>query len=49
MLLGAVCMITQLVPSDTIVAQLPITGKRIVVPVVVLSIGTMLLDADTTD
>ena len=42
-------MITQLVPSDTIVAQLPITGNRMAVPDVVLSIGTTLLDADTSD
>ena len=38
---------TQLVPSDTIVAQFPTTAKRIAVPATVLSIGTTLLDADT--
>ena len=37
---------TQLVPSDTIVAQLPITFKRMDVPAVVLSSGTTLLDAE---
>ena len=41
-------MMTQLVPSDTIVAQFPTTAKRIAVPAVVLSIGTTLLDADTS-
>ena len=48
MLFGAVCMITQLVPSDTIVAQFPTTPKRIAVPALVLSIGTTLLDAETS-
>jgi hypothetical protein len=40
-------MMTQFVPSDTIVAQFPTTAKRIAVPALVLSIGTTLLDADT--
>jgi hypothetical protein len=40
-------MMTQFVPSDTIVAQFPTTAKRIAVPADVLSIGTTLLDADT--
>ena len=39
-------MMTQLVPSDTIVAQLPTTFNRMAVPAVVLSIGTTLLDAE---
>ena len=47
LLLEARCMMTQLVPSDTIVAQFPTTAKRIAVPADVLSIGTTLLDADT--
>lgn len=42
-------MMTQLVPSDTKVAQLPTTPKRIAVPVVVLSKGTTLLDAEFTN
>ena len=46
--MDAACMITQFVPSDTIVAQLPITFKRIAVPAVVLSSGTILLDAEFT-
>jgi hypothetical protein len=46
-LLAACCMMTQFVPSDTIVAQFPTTAKRIEVPATVLSIGTTLLDADT--
>ena len=41
-------MMTQLVPSDTIVAQFPTTAKRIAVPADALSIGTMLLDAELT-
>lgn len=41
-------MMTQLVPSDTKVAQLPTTPKRIAVPAVVLSKGTTLLDAETS-
>ena len=41
-------MMTQFVPSDTIVAQFPTTAKRIAVPAVVLSIGTMLEDAELT-
>ena len=49
LLLEAACIMTQLVPSDTIVAQFPTTFKRIAVPAVVLSIGTTLLDADTSD
>ena len=49
MLFGAACIMTQLVPSDTIVAQFPTTAKRIAVPAVVLSIGTMLLDAELTN
>ena len=49
MLLGAVCMMTQLVPSDTKVAQFPTTAKRIAVPAVVLSIGTTLLEAEFTN
>ena len=49
MLLGACCMMTQLVPSDTIVAQLPITGNKIAVPAVTLSMGAMLLEAELTD
>ena len=48
-LLAACCMMTQFVPSDTIVAQLPTTAKRIAVPGVVLSIGTILLDAELTN
>ena len=39
-------MMTQLVPSDTIVAQLPTTFNRMDVPADVLSIGTTLLDAE---
>ena len=39
-------MMTQFVPSDTIVAQFPITSKRITVPAKVLSSGTTLADAD---
>jgi len=46
-LLAACCMMTQLVPSDTIVAQFPTTAKRIAVPATVLSMGATLLDADT--
>ena len=46
-LLAACCMMTQFVPSDTIVAQFPTTAKRIAVPALVLSMGTTLLDADT--
>ena len=46
-LLAAACMMTQLVPSDTIVAQFPTTAKRIAVPADALSMGTTLLDADT--
>ena len=42
-------MIIQLVPSDTKVAQLPITPKMIAVPAVVLPIGTTLLDAEFTN
>jgi hypothetical protein len=49
MLLGACCMMTQLVPSDTIVAQLPITGNKMAVPAVALSMGAILLDAELTD
>ena len=49
LLLGAACMMTQLVPSDTSVAQFPVWFKRMAVPATVLSIGTILLDADTTD
>ena len=41
-------MMTQLVPSDTIVAQLPITGNRMAVPADVLLIGATLLDAELT-
>lgn len=41
-------MMTQFVPSDTIVAQFPTTAKRMAVPAEVLSIGTMLLDAELT-
>ncbi len=41
-------MMTQFVPSDTIVAQFPTTAKRIAVPAEVLSIGTTLLDAETS-
>lgn len=41
-------MMTQFVPSDTSVAQLPTTSSRIAVPAEVLSMGTTLLDADTT-
>jgi len=48
LLLAACCMMTQLVPSDTIVAQFPTTAKRIAVPADALSIGTTLLDADTS-
>ena len=48
-LLAARCMMTQLVPSDTIVAQLPTTFKRIDVPATVLSIGTTLLDAELSN
>ena len=46
-LLAACCMMTQFVPSDTIVAQFPTTAKRIAVPATVPSINTTLLDADT--
>ena len=46
LLFDAACIMTQFVPSDTIVAQLPITFKRIAVPAVVLSSGTTLLDAE---
>ena len=49
LLFGARAMMTQLVPSDTKVAQFPTTLSRIAVPAVVLSIGTTLLEADTTD
>jgi len=48
LLLDAACIIIQLVPSDTIVAQFPTTPSKIAVPAVVLSIGTTLLDADTS-
>jgi len=47
-LLDAACMMTQFVPSDTKVAQLPTTPSNIAVPAVVLSIGTMLLEAEFT-
>ena len=39
---------TQFVPSDTIVAQLPTTAKRIAAPAAELSSGTTLDDADTS-
>ena len=48
LLLDAACMMTQLVPSDTIVAQFPITANKIAVPANVLSIGTMLDAAELT-
>ena len=47
-LLAAACMMTQLVPSDTIVAQLPATAKRIAVPAAPPAWGITLLDADTS-
>jgi hypothetical protein len=47
LLLAACCIMTQFVPSDTIVAQFPTTAKRIAVPAAALSISTTLLDADT--
>ena len=48
LLLDAACMMTQFVPSDTNVAQFPTTFNKIAVPAVVLSIGTMLDDAELT-
>ena len=48
-LLAARCIMTQLVPSDTIVAQFPTTAKRIAVPALVLSMGTTLLEAELTN
>lgn len=48
LLLDAACIIIQLVPSDTIVAQFPTTPSKIAVPALVLSIGTILLDAELT-
>ena len=45
----AACVVTQLVPSDTMVAQLPATLSSMAVPAAPPDLDTTLLDADTNN